>query len=250
MTKAEIADRLAWADVIHYHDSYEGQAIFGIADLTPPSKPGVVHLGAPQVGHKLPGLLTAIPGRFRKNDYPDASFVLPEAVDTEEWCPPIGGKRLRTNPVVTPCSSALLDEKNRRLLFKVSESLKKEGKVQYCLPNNMTPAYKQGVDIALDNLVDVGYSTESLEYMACGCPCMLYIDKQTEAQVMEMTGAPNTPWIKATKDTFHPLILHIINTQKWLKLGEKCREWMTKYWSPSAVVSHYEEMYKDLLGKE
>jgi len=253
----------AYPDIIHFHNRWQRQEVFKVVRM--PERPSVIQIHSPRFGQERfeaeanSGVPIAIIAQQHPAQWPEASYVVPNVVDitSPEYLratPP-----LRTIPVVSYAPSNVvckgMDNKGYNLVMPTLKRLKFANKIYLQLitqkPHNQVMELKRGADIGIDEIVTGGFHLSSLEYLALGVPCFANLDKATTDVVKKVTGCVGKlPWLKATPESFERELCKIIAAKSWQELGRKSREWMSKYWSPQALLPHYESMYADLLEKQ
>jgi len=261
MSKEEVMQHLEWADIIHYHNRYARQEIFVKHHLTPPKKLSVIHMHSPRESEDFSqeiesGIPIAVVAQFQPRLYSEASFVLPNVVDIFDPAYMPVETPFRSRPVVSfaPSNTNMTgwNDKGYGIVAPILKRMSLANKIQYQLiieqPHTKAMEMKRGADIGIDDIVNGSYHMSALEYMAMGIPCICRLDDLTMDIVCNMTGCDkhNLPWISATRDTFKDVLETIIREKAWKQLGNMTRDWMQKFWNPSALLSHYECMYEEL----
>jgi len=105
---------------------------------------------------------------------------------------------------------------------------------------------KRQAKLGIDEVVTPMYHLSGLEFLAQGTPCICSFTKQTEAILMEATGADRMPFINATPATLG------VKIRSWLELSEKtkmemgsaARGWFDEYYHPRQIMAKYISVYE------
>jgi hypothetical protein len=257
----ELRALLDWADIIHYHNRWKRQEIFKFLSILPPNKPSVIQIHSPKDWENFSeeiesGLPIAVIAQFHVRQWNNLSYIVPNCVDIfESTYMPMENKPIRNTPIVSYAPSSTnghgWNSKGYEVISRDLKRMKLANRIIYQLiiekPHNIAMELKRGADIGIDEIVTGSYHMSSLEYMAMGIPCFSYLDSLTAKVVKDLTGAEELPFINAGRDKFLPVLQSIITDKSYIELGKSTRLFMEKYWNPQALLSHYEEMYKDLV---
>lgn len=258
LTADEVRHWLDWADIIHYHNRWKRQMIFGVHDV--PAKKGVIQIHSPResedFGQELEsGLPLAIVAQYHPRQWlKELTYIVPNVVDIahEEFArtvPP-----LRKSPIVSyapsNCNGTGWDNKSYGDVAPILKRMHLAQTIYFQLifqqPYEKMVEIKRNADIAIDEISTGSYHLSSLEYLAMGIPCFANVDQITFNVLKEMTGCTTLPWVIANKNNFKTRLDQIVKDQSWQDLGRKSREWMEMFWYPERLVRQYMEMYEDL----
>jgi hypothetical protein len=102
-------------------------------------------------------------------------------------------------------------------------------------------------DIAIDEIVTGSYHLCSLEALSQGCVTIAGLDDLQVATLKELTGAISLPWVVATPQTLHRVLLKCISEPAWIKCQQEIsRSWMEKFWHPEVTVKKFVDIYRSL----
>lgn len=257
----DIIAQLEWADIIHYHNRYARQEVFTRHDLQVPKKPGVIQMHSPresedfseEVASKLP---IAVLAQYHTRQWPEAKFIVPNVVDIFDPKYTPADKPVSKIPTVSyapsNCNNNGWNDKGYGLVSPTLKRMKLAGEIYYQLivdtPHAKAMELKRISDIGIDEICTGSYHLSSLEYLSMGVPCFARLDKLTADAVIKVTGCEGPlPWLHADKHTFKDRLERIIRGEFWPTLGIQSRLWMERYFSPSALLEHYENMYKEIV---
>lgn len=260
LRRDELQSWLDWADVIHYHNRWKRQKIFGALNAAPPKKPSVIQMHSPRESEDFAEELAsqlpiAVIAQYHVRQWEKVlEYIVPNVVDitAPEYTrdlPP-----MRTMPVVSYAPSNWnakgWDCKSYHIVAPALKRLLKSGYVYPQIITNMahqrTMLLKRGADIGVDEVSTGSYHLSSLEYLSLSIPCFANIDVQTAKVLKDLTGSDTLPWLIANQTSFQNKLMKVVRDKNWQELGTAARDWMEKFWSPDILVDHYKAMYDDL----
>jgi glycosyltransferase involved in cell wall biosynthesis len=127
------------------------------------------------------------------------------------------------------------------------EAIRKVRDVEFVLvenkPHQEVIDIKHGCDLAIEqvgNLGGTGYGRNSLETLAMGIPTI------TEMTPDYVAWLPDNPFVVATRETLYDSVLKLIDNEELRRdLGERGRQWVTKYHSYSSVHQRLMDLYRE-----
>ncbi len=107
---------------------------------------------------------------------------------------------------------------------------------------------KQRSRIIVDELVTGSYHLSGLEGLSMGRAVFSYLDPRTEFVLREISGANALPFVNVRmEEAKAPLEYFLSHPDEADDLGRASRSWFETYYSASALVQHYEQVYVDLM---
>lgn len=250
-----------WADVLHFHNRWKRQEVFGALKCEPPKKPSVIQIHSPRDSEDFSeevksGIPLAVIAQYHVRQWPELRFIVPNVVDIyhKDYVSTKEPRPLPYMPTVSyaPSNTNMpgWNDKSYGVVAPVLKRMRIAGTVDYQLickaPFDDVMIKKKQADIGIDEVSTGSYHLSSLEYLSLGVGCFANIDPLTEKAIKDVTGATTIPWIRATKDNFERVLRNILKDQSWPEIGVASRTWMEEYWNPNLLCSHYLKMYESL----
>ena len=103
---------------------------------------------------------------------------------------------------------------------------------------DMAIRLKARCDIFIDEVVTGSYHRNTLEAMAMGVPAVCQLDPEILSVVAGVTGSCNFPILYSTLETLKGDLLAYADRPEAdrLRLGEKAKAWMGRYWAPGDIA--------------
>lgn len=254
-----IADLLAAADVVHYHNRWRRSEIFALhpwAWELVRRKPAVIQFHSPRDGEDFeealrePSLLKLVVAQYHVRFYPECRPV-PNAVPIDDPLHrPLG--RYNDPPVVafTPqkCGREGWHDKGCAPTLEV---LRRGFRHRFVTGASWREAMelRAACDIAIDEIVTGSYHLCSLEALSQGLATVAGLDAQTVDALERVTGTREHPWIVARPETLERELACLVEDAGYLRdRREAARRYMERYWSPAAVTAQFRAVYEEALA--
>jgi len=249
-----------WADVIHYHDVWKKSKVLRHLASAPPKKPSVIQIHNPRswLEDLSPAFVTKVPialtAHIDIEDWPEADYVVPGALDITDAAYLPLQQRLKSQPTISHAPSNWAargwEGESFTVVNPILTALRDAGEIHYQIivkrPHKEVLALKRHSDIGVDEILGARCGLSSLEYLALGVPCFADIGERVRAGIKELTGATDLPWLDGSAGNLKRNVGDLVRAKMWQVYGERSRLWMETYWNPQALVAHYLEMYKSL----
>lgn len=256
-SREELAPLFDSADVIHYHERWRSSQLFKLHPWAWDAlrkKPSVIQFHTPREKHLEeglcePSLLKLVVAQYHVRLYPECRPV-PNAVPIDDpMHRPLGVENDPPRIVFTPgyCNRRGWRSKGCGSTLAV---LKRGFDYRFVtsVPWAEAMAAKRDCDIAIDEVVTGSYHLCSLEALSLGLATIAGLDELTIDALEKVTGTRQHPWIVARPNTLYRELKRLVADPGYRR--EKRREsraWMERYWSPQAIVAHFEAAYADAL---
>ena len=102
--------------------------------------------------------------------------------------------------------------------------------------------------IVIDDLVTGSYHLSGLEGLSLGRAVLCYLDERTRSILKAVSGATELPFVNVRLEDAPSVIEHLLENQDTIDaIGKESRRWIDRYWSEGRLVSHFEQLYEDLV---
>jgi len=109
---------------------------------------------------------------------------------------------------------------------------------------------KQQCDLFIDDLVTGSYHLNTLEALACGIPCLTYLDTRIQTVLREISGDDGFPAVNVALEDA-PAALETLCLDAALRgsLATYGLEWMHRHWTASWLADHFLDAYAHIRAQ-
>ena len=247
-------------DVLHYHGSriFDAGKLGGLDLASLASKPKILHYhGSPQRENPEKYQRSGVPLLVSTPEmlplFPGSQFF-PNLIDeTDKLYTP---KRQRDDGLIKICHhfSPHPARKDTELFLKLQREWPKESRAKFVsIPSlPLTEALRQRAecDFVFDHLQGY-YGCISIEAMAQGVPPINDVSDFVMGALCSFFGV-EPPFVRTRNSAYQGLLDLVEGIEKcqsdFSRLGERCREFMEKYWSGKVLIHKLIDIYKGLLS--
>ncbi len=255
-----LAEVVARADVLHYHNWWDG-CMHGdhawMADLLG-RKTAVLQLHSPRSPKfegflRQPALVKLVCAQYQVRLYPECRPV-PIALPIDDPLHrPVWAESSPPVVAFTPSHCVDPDDWDNKGC-KVTQRVLRRGGFRFRLVTSAaweeTMHVRRQCDIAIDEVVTGSYHTCSLEALSQGLATIAGLDAETVDAIEKVTGTRQHPWIVATPRTLRARLTELVEdgAYRWAKRRE-ARSFMERYWSPAAIAQQFAAIYTEALER-
>jgi hypothetical protein len=107
---------------------------------------------------------------------------------------------------------------------------------------------RQQAAIVIDECVTGNYHQSGLEALSQGKPTVGHLDQRVQAQIRQITGATELPWIDMRlEEAEQPLRELLASRSLRASLGTSSRKRMETYYDDAKLIQHFRQAYLDLF---
>jgi hypothetical protein len=249
-----LADLLAAADVVHYHNWWKEGELFKRhpwAWELVRRKPSVIQFHSPRAPWyeaqlREPSLTKLVVAQYQVRQYPEC-LPVPNAVPIDD---PLHRPLFLDNdpPVVayTPpiCDGEGWYDKG----YEATVSVLERGFAHRTVtdaPWAEVMAIRQRCDVAIDEVVTGSYHMCSLEALSQGLATVANLDAQTVDALERVTGTRRHPWVIASPATLEAVLARLVAEPAYrAACRQAARSYMERHWSPRTVADRFAEIYR------
>lgn len=262
--REEIADVIAAAHVLHFHNFYKTQELFKLYPelwAVAKKKRRVWQVHSPRATGWMPitealadtNAVKLVIGQYHPREWPECK-VVPNVIDiTDPLLMPI--KRDWDAPLKVIYSPSRIrlpgwDNKGYDETFPVLQKLVDDSiiaaEIIYDRPHEECLRKRQLGHIAIDEIITGSYHLCSLEALSQGLCTIAGLDDLQVSTLKTLTGANNLPWLVARKESLERVLRTASSSAIARSYALDSRGWMEKYWHPRDMTARFVEIYRSL----
>lgn len=116
-------------------------------------------------------------------------------------------------------------------------------------PHDACLEMKKPAALVVDECVTGNYHQSGLEALSQGKPTIGHLDARAQAQLRELTGASDLPWVDVRLEEAEPVLRELLSDGRLRsEIGQASRRWMETHYDDRILVQHYRRAYLDLFN--